>query len=64
MASDFKKEGMSAYVKKIDIPDKGVLSKVYLGPFSDRQAAEEFLNSNKGIGDAYPDRILVKQESL
>ena len=64
MASDFKKEGMSAYVKKIDIPGKGVLSKVYLGPFSDRQAAEEFLNSNKGIGDAYPDRILVKQESL
>jgi succinoglycan biosynthesis transport protein ExoP len=64
IVSDLKEDGVSAFVKKIPIPGKSAIHKIYIGPFADKNAAEVFLKANKEIGSEYPDSIFVKQETL
>lgn len=62
IVSDLKGKGTAAYMEKIDIRGKGVINKIYIGPFEDKKAAEVFLKKNRQIEKEYPDHILVKRE--
>lgn len=64
VVSDLKEEGVPAYMKKIPIPGKGAIHKIYIGPFEDREAAEAFLKTNRGIEEEYPDCIFVRHENM
>lgn len=64
LVSDLKGDGVSAYVKKIPIPGKGAIHKIYIGPFEDREAAEAFLKTNRGVEEEYPDCIFVRHENM
>ena len=64
LVSDLKGDGVSAYMKKISIPGKGTIHKVYIGPFEDMNAAEAFLKTNREIEQEYPDCIFVRHENM
>ena len=64
MISDLKGDGVSAYMKKIPIPGKGTIHRIYIGPFEDMNAAEAFLRTNREIEHEYPDCIFVRHENI
>jgi capsular exopolysaccharide synthesis family protein len=59
MVDQLEKNGITAFIKQVTMPDKGVFNRIYIGHFEDHQSAAAFIKE-KRIHDLYPDSVIRK----
>ena len=59
MVDHLQKNGITAFIKQVTMPDKGVFHRIYIGHFEDNQSAAVFIRE-KHIRDLYPDSVIRK----
>ncbi len=59
MVDHLQKNGITAFIKQVTMPGKGVFNRVYIGHFKDQQSAAVFIRERR-IRDLYPDSVIRK----
>jgi len=59
MVDQLQKNGITAFIKQVTMPDKGVFNRIYIGHFEDHQSAVVFITERR-IRDLYPDSVIRK----
>ncbi len=59
LVDQLQKNGITAFIKQVTMPGKGVFNRIYIGHFQDHQSAMVFIKE-KRIRDLYPDSVIRK----
>jgi capsular exopolysaccharide synthesis family protein len=59
MVDQLQENGITAFIKQVTMPDKGVFNRIYIGHFEDHQSAAVFIKEMR-IRDLYPDSVIRK----
>jgi cell division septation protein DedD len=59
MVDQLQKNGITAFIRQFNMPNKGVFYRIYVGHFENHQSAAVFIKE-KRIRNLYPDSVIRK----